>query len=650
VRRTLIARGIDPESAAGRIEVYKGIFTRIARAHPLDMFWLYIPEDWVWAQSIPDEDVDRVIEEVELAGEALASVRAPFKLGVAGWVIGPRNDPLALERKLPGGIPLASLNLQVGHLPVSPFYSQVRRREGWAIPWMEDDPRLTVPQLWAGRTLRDAADAHAMGCRGLLGIHWRTRGLSPQIAALARGAWDQRPWNPDFGRIFSSEDLAAEMSGEGQIGGHRSAWPEPASPPDNGMPAEVFRTAAVGARFYRVEVPAGIYTVRCGFIETDRRMAAGGRRMSATVNGRKLFDKIDLVEVHGHDHPVIFEAGSLTISDNGQIEVYLRQVIGDTFINTIEVSGQTSGFNQFEGVPFLRRINCGGPRIADPSGDWEEGRQIKGNRHARPRALPCDDFYGAWAMAEFGPAVGPAAARLFARIDGCLPCITFMKAGPGNCTPDRSEWADVRAAYAFVDEFAALESGEMGPGERDRFDYWFHHLAAFRAAARLRCAAARPGERTELHAAWRDLFTHLIEAVRSPGDLGTIFSIEQQWRMHNLKDAAVDLPEAFPGAPRIVMPVLPSNVSAEGVLHVRAHVIGCPPPATLTLEWRPAGTSRWHALEAPRFHVATYAWNIPAGDLPELFVYRVAGELDGKRVTYPRNGVMDGQTCIMELA
>jgi len=41
---------------------------------------------------------------------------------------------------------------------------------------------------------RDAADALRYGCDGLMGIHWRTRVLSPNVAALAQAAWDQGAW------------------------------------------------------------------------------------------------------------------------------------------------------------------------------------------------------------------------------------------------------------------------------------------------------------------------------------------------------------------------------------------------------------------------------------------------------------------------
>ena len=38
---------------------------------------------------------------------------------------------------------------------------------------------------------RDAADARKYGCTGLMGIHWRTRILGPNVSALAKAAWDQ---------------------------------------------------------------------------------------------------------------------------------------------------------------------------------------------------------------------------------------------------------------------------------------------------------------------------------------------------------------------------------------------------------------------------------------------------------------------------
>lgn len=59
----------------------------------------------------------------------------------------------------------------------------------WVIPWLEDDPGLTAPELWLNRTIQHGDDAQAYGASGFFGIHWRTRAVGPQWAALAQRGW-----------------------------------------------------------------------------------------------------------------------------------------------------------------------------------------------------------------------------------------------------------------------------------------------------------------------------------------------------------------------------------------------------------------------------------------------------------------------------
>ena len=89
------------------------------------------------------------------------------------------------------------------------------------------------------------------------------------------------------------------------------------------------------------------------------------------------------------------------------------------------------------------------------------------------RSLPTEDFYADWCQAEFGPTVGPQAAKIFARIDGHLPrpaCwalggIYKCSAGPGIIAdPDERPWETVVREYAFVDELAALSPQVVGAG------------------------------------------------------------------------------------------------------------------------------------------------------------------------------------------
>ena len=132
--------------------------------------------------------------------DALTNVGKPFAFATCGWVLGPSSDRAMFDQILPKTVAISCINRQVGFAPVEPGFRNVTGRGQWAIPWMEDDPGMIIPQLWAGRMRRDAADALAFGCTGLMGIHWRTKILSPNVSALARAAWDQSGWNPSPGK------------------------------------------------------------------------------------------------------------------------------------------------------------------------------------------------------------------------------------------------------------------------------------------------------------------------------------------------------------------------------------------------------------------------------------------------------------------
>jgi hypothetical protein len=91
---------------------------------------------------------------------------------------------------------MSGISQMLGTTVVDPAFGRIEGRDKWAIPWLESDyfNGLGALQLEAGRMCRDAADAHAYGCSGLMGLHWRTEILSPNISALAQAAWDQS-WN-----------------------------------------------------------------------------------------------------------------------------------------------------------------------------------------------------------------------------------------------------------------------------------------------------------------------------------------------------------------------------------------------------------------------------------------------------------------------
>lgn len=207
---SLKKKGLDPESPDVRQKIYEGIFTRIKLTHPLDFYWFWTPENWTWSGN-NKKDLDNTIRDFNAAIKALETVKPGFSLATCGWVLGPAGDRAMFDNWLPKNIAFSCINRNLGWEPVDSAFVKINGREKWVIPWMEDDPGLTIPQLWVGRMRRDAADAYAYGCDGYFGIHWRTRELSMNVSALAKAAWEQ-PWNPEQGKRITREQLKGYLN------------------------------------------------------------------------------------------------------------------------------------------------------------------------------------------------------------------------------------------------------------------------------------------------------------------------------------------------------------------------------------------------------------------------------------------------------
>jgi len=198
-------RGLDPESPEVRQHIYEGIFTRIKNTHPLDFYWFWTNENWTW-QGESKEELDKTVRDFNAATKALEIVKPGFQLATCGWVLGPKGDRALFDKYLPKTIAFSCINRNLGWEPVDSAFVRINDREKWAIPWMEDDPAMIIPQFWVGRMRRDAADAYAYGCNGYFGIHWRTRVLSMNVSALAKAAWEQ-PWNSEAGKRISTDQV-----------------------------------------------------------------------------------------------------------------------------------------------------------------------------------------------------------------------------------------------------------------------------------------------------------------------------------------------------------------------------------------------------------------------------------------------------------
>jgi hypothetical protein len=595
--------------------LYEGMFRRITLSYPLDYFWFWTPEGWTW-EGVKDEEVKATVEDLRRALLAAQKVKAPFALATCGWVLGPPQDRTLFDRELPKDVALSCINRTVGHSPVERGFAAVKGRPTWAIPWLEDDPSLTSPQLWVGRMRRDAADARRYGASGLIGIHWRTRVLGPNVQALAQAAWRQEwPQGPAV---------------EGPVGGyplvHAAATISGAADP------AVYRDQRCGLTGYRLRVPKGRYAVTLRFAEMERTRA-GERVFDVTLEGSTSAANVDLARSPGAWTAFDLVARDVAVTD-GWLDVGFVDHQNVPCLAAIEVEGGVA----------KRYINVGGPAVAGYEADLPGVPFV-----------PTGDFWREWASAELGVEAGPKAATIFERLDSRLPQPATWIEGPGGLDPDDRSWAEAKADYSFVDELETLRPLVRGAASVERFEYWLETFRYMRAMGEMRCASARlrtavATMRTASTAAHRKqqaeaaleplramvplaarVMEHLYGTVSTRGELGTVANwqqhvlprvfdqpareIEQALGRERPADARLD--RAYRGPERLVVPTDRTALEPSEPLRLEAIVLGDAPVRSVQLAWRSMGTGDWST--ALFVHAARGVWRLtvpsPGADL-----------------------------------
>ena len=606
VRSRLQERGEDPADPAVTRRLYEGMFARIARTHPLDYYWLWTPETWTWSGA-GEAEIAATLADLRAAIAAAGNVKAPFTLACCGWVLGPPKDRALFDKTLPKDMPLSCISRNVGFAFVERGFRQLEGRPAWSIPWLEDDPGLTIPQLWVGRMRRDAADSLAYGCTGLMGIHWRTRILAPNISALAKAAWDQRGWNPDFEQ--PSAPPAPKPFAEGVEGGNVAAFPGNAI--DGTDDDAVYQTVRYDVRAYRLKIPAGACDVTLKFCEPHYK-AAGKRVFGVKLQGAQVIEGLDIFARVGPNHALDFVFKDVETPE-GALVIEFTPEVEFPSIAGIVVAGAAGG------APFARGINCGGPAYRDFEADLPPSPA-----DSRSRDLPCADFYADWAAAEFGPGAAEEIAALFASLDGVvgssesaeharLPRPAAWVDGPGGLNPDPTPWEEARKRYAFVEVMEALRPRVEGAGNLERFDYWLNHFRYLRATGEVNCLWAQFNEamaavktekdaaagkkraaetalpiRIRLVAAVGEAHRHLLSAISTTGGIGNVTNWQQHILPRLLEGPGAELerllgaplpPEARPGhayagPPRLFIPEVRTSIDAGEALNITAVVLG----------------------------------------------------------------------------
>jgi hypothetical protein len=546
---------------------------------------------------------------------------------------------------------MTTINREVGKAPVDPGFARVHGRSLWAIPWMEDDPALTSPQLWAGRMRRDAADALRYGCDGLLGIHWRTRILSANVLALARAAWDQG-WNTLPRRV--ADDI-------GPITGQFTSFKGRAIK-GAGARAAVYEDVRDRVFGYHLKVPNGVYTVTLELVEgaVDRPR---GRVFDVILQGRKVAENVDIFARAGQFKALDLTFGNVEVAD-GILIIDLADRIHYPALAGLVVAGQG----------FVKRINCGGPAVLDYEADWPETE----------RHLGALDLYRDWAAAQFGPGAAAEIAAAFARIDGRHPVPVTWIGGPGNIQPDPRPWAEVEPAYAFVDELAALEPKISGLGSKERFGYWLANFRYMRDVARfnglwavynkaVEKAKAAGSEaatrdvltaealpvRAEMAAVLRRVFESLLATVSTTGELGTIANWEQHllpgaWERPEaelVKMLGRDLPAelllsgGYEGPTRIVVPALRTSLESGEPLALKVLVLAKAKPDTVDLLWRRMGRGAFRRVSCENKARGVHTVTLPPPD--GAIEYYLEVQAGGGTARFPATAPALNQTVIV---
>jgi hypothetical protein len=665
VKERLKAAGKDPADPAVIQEVYEGMFQRIMKTHPLDYYWFWTPEGWTWSGT-KQEQIDATLGDLRAAIAAAEKVKAPFTLATCGWVLGPAQDRALFDKMLPKAMPMSCINRQVGHSPVEPGFADVEGRPKWAIPWMEDDPTLNSPQLWAGRMRKDAADALAYGCTGLMGIHWRTRILGPNVSALAKAAWDQSAFNP---AVNPGLKVTLPKPPEGPDGGQYAHFPN--NPIEDTEEDPVYQDVRYDVSAYYLDVPNGTYTVTLKLCE-PHYTEAGRRVFGAIVQGKQVFDKLDLFAKVGQNRALDYTVKNVEVSDGRLVIDFVHQTEFPC-VAGIVVEG-----------PATRKINCGGPAWRDYQADWPPSEKSN-----RDRFLPVTDFYADWARSQFGPEAADGIAAVFDEIDGFLPRPSNWVGGPGGINPDPRPWDEVKKDYAFVDELAALRPRVQGPGNLERFDFWLNQFRYMRANAQVNCTWARFNAamtkvkaekdaeaqkrlarelalpiRRELVAQVADVYRHLLATVTTTGLMGNVTNWQQHITPFLLtgpgEELAKILGEPLPadcqpskdyqGEPRLFVPTVRTCLVEGEPLRLTAVVLG-PTPSGVAVHWRTMGTGDF--ARVPMEHAArgvyrvTLSGDATAADLEYYVQAEMSGAAGPTGLSFPATAPKLNQTVVV---
>jgi len=691
VQTRLKSIGLNPNSDEAIKKVYRGMFKWVKKMYDSDYFWLWTTEGWV-LNPPKKSDIDQVVTHIKIAADALQEVATGTGLATCGWTVGPPGDLAGFDRILPEDSSIGSINRNVGFAPVEPDFAKIKRCDTWVIPWLEDDPAMVEPQLWAGRIRRDAYDAYKYGVDGLFGIHWRTRILSPQLKALAEAGWTL-PSKKDVESVRKEVGSAKEAKIIEDYSDGGTVASTTASVAGTELDA-VYQSVRYNLNAYNIRVPNGTYKVTLHFCETHYT-APGKRIFDVNIQSNKLVDKLDIFAQAGKLKAFDLSFEGIVI-DSGKLLLDFPKHIEYPSIAGITINGVTTKNMQFAGRPFTRKINCGGSVFADFEGDLKPKAALP---LVNCEDMPVRDLYTDWVKTQFGTNAPQALIDIFVKYDGGprtrtrdqwfanLPRISNWN-GPGAIFPQAKSWKDeISLQFAFVDELKTIRSSITTPGALERYDYWLNTFKYQRQLGHLSCIrgqldkiigsirreknAAKIKERVEKEAlplrialsrSWEKMMTYMLQTVTNPSELGTIANLEQhsrknlnfvklhdsqmeKWLGKNLP-ADIQLSRAYTGAARIIVPSKRTLIEVGEALNLKVIILDQNRPKEAVLCWRILGEDRYQKI--PLSHIARGVYNVTLPEIEADFEYYIEVEsIAGKKLIFPTTAPEINQAVVV---
>ena len=386
----------------------------------------------------------------------------------------------------------------------------------------------------------DAVAAKGLGCTGLIGIHWRTKILSPNISALALAAWDQSWAKP-------VSVPATRSSGLRESVGAIAQFTDPVAGTDD---VPVYQSVRYGLAAYDLSVPNGAYTVTLKFNEPFYGQA-GKRVFGVKIQGRQVIDSIDIFARVGKNKALDLSFDGVKVTD-GVLKIDFIPQTEYPCIAGVAVEGETAPADPTPSKHYVRKINIGGGKYNDYEADAVPQASAGGDRE---RSMPVTDFYRTSPASISAIRWPRRPGRFSRRSTASIFPGGFLGTGPGNINIVRQPWEQVKGQYHFVDELAALRAKVSDAGNLERFDYWLNTFRFTAAMAQAGCcrgmfdqtmealkAQKDPAKkkaladealalRVSLARIWERMLTFQLAATDTPGEMGTVSNIERHNRV-----------------------------------------------------------------------------------------------------------------------